>query len=191
MERIEQAEMQSCRLREQPGAAALDPPEDLAASVTVSGSQYHVDLGEGLKQSRFHCVRKDRTCSCGTANCIAIAAVRAYLLNGGRRARNGLPPTRCPICGGKTTPDQTWNGKYTHEPGWRCEYGGLKHFLDVKAARIRQAQAENPWLIPPAPGYPGVRRDEIMTFEECAAISCKVFEESGREAPYKGFDPTA
>jgi hypothetical protein len=188
MERIEQAAMLPRRLREQPGSA-LDPPEDLAASVKVTGSEYRVDLGDD-SQTRYHRVQKDRTCSCGTANCIAIAAVRAYLLNGGKRAQNGLPPTRCPICGGKTTPDPAWNGKYTSEPGWRCEHGGLKHFLDAKAARIQQAQAENPWLIPPVPGYPGVRRDEIMTFEECAAISRSVLEELNCEVPCKGFDPT-
>jgi hypothetical protein len=188
MERIEQAAMPPRRLREQPDAA-LDPPEDLAASVKVTGSEYRVDLGDD-SQTRYHRVQKDRTCSCGTANCFAIAAVRAYLLNGGKRARDGLPPTRCPICSGRTMPDPAWNGKYTHEPGWRCEHGGLKHFLDAKTARILQAQAKNPWLIPPAPGYPGVRRDEIMTFEECAAISRKVLEESNCEVPCKGCDPT-
>ncbi len=81
----------------------------------------------------------------------------------------GMPP--CPICGSRTYRDSTWDGKYTHTLGWRCEIGGLSHFLEAKANKIRQQQAENPWLIPPAPGYPGVRRDELMTWEECQAVN--------------------
>ncbi len=81
--------------------------------------------------------------------------------------KEGMPP--CPICGSRTYRDRIWDGKYTHKLGWRCERGGLRHFLEAKAERIKKQMAENPWLIPPAPGYPGVRRDELMTWEECQA----------------------
>jgi hypothetical protein len=79
----------------------------------------------------------------------------------------GMPP--CPICGSKTYRDRTWDGKYTKTLGWRCEKGSLRHFLEAKAAKIKKQIAENPWLIPPVPGYPGVRRDALVTWEECEA----------------------
>ena len=93
--------------------------------------------------------------------------MRQYLQAGGQRAPDpeGMPP--CPICGGKTYRDRTWDGKYTRTLGWRCQKGGLRHFLEAKAEKIRRQQAANPWLIPPVPGYPGVRRDEILTWEDC------------------------
>ena len=77
----------------------------------------------------------------------------------------GMPS--CPICGSRTYRDRTWDGRYTHTLGWRCEKGGLRHFLEEKARGIRIQQAKNPWLLPPAPGYPGVRRNELMTWEDC------------------------
>ncbi len=137
-------------------------------SVSIHGSQYLVDFGLG-SQPRFHTVSKTKECSCGVPYCEAIEAVRQYLQAGGLRAPDpeGMPP--CSICGGRTYRDRTWDGKYTHTLGWRCEKGGLRHFLEAKAERIRKQLAENPWLIPPAPGYPGVRRDELMTYEECQA----------------------
>ncbi len=144
--------------------------------VSIQGSQYLVDFGQG-SQPRFHTVNKTRNCSCGEPGCEAIEAVRQYLQAGGQRAPDleGMPP--CPICGGRTYRDRTWDGKYTHTLGWRCEKGGLHHFLEAKAEKIRRQQVENPWLIPPVPGYPGVRRDELMTCEECQAAIKQV--ESG------------
>ena len=88
----------------------------------------------------------------------------------------GMPP--CPICGSKTYRDRTWDGKYTKTLGWRCEKGGLRHFLEAKSARIKRQLAENPWLLPPAPGYPGVRRDEMMTWEECQAAYRQLYFEA-------------
>ena len=88
----------------------------------------------------------------------------------------GMPP--CPICGSKTYRDRTWDGKYTKTLGWRCEKAGLRHFLEAKAERIKQQLAENPWLIPPAPGYPGVLRDELMTWEECQVAYRQLFFEA-------------
>ena len=152
-------------------------------TVSVQGYLYLVDFGSGSSQ-RFHRVNKTKECSCGATFCQAIEAVRLYLQAGGVRApdREGMPP--CPICGSKTYRDRNWNGKYTKELGWRCTNGGLHHFLQAKTERIKKNFAENPWLIPPAPGFPGVRRDELMTWEECEALSRKVFQETG-------YDPTA
>jgi len=154
-----------------------------APSVSIQGCGYLVDFGSDCEQ-RFHRVSKNKECSCGATYCEAIDAVRFYLQAGGDRAPDpeGMPP--CPICGSKTYRDRNWDGKYTKELGWRCTKGGLRHFLDAKAERIKKNLAENPWLIPPAPGYPGVRQDELMTWEECEAINRKVFLETG-------YDPTA
>lgn len=157
-----------------------DPPDP---TVSIQGYQYLVDLGR-KENPRFHRVSKDKTCSCGAPYCDAIDAVRRYLQAGGTRAPEPLDPAVCPICGAKTFRDPKWDGKYTKTLGWRCQTGGLSHFLQAKAQRIQKNLAENPWLFPPVPGYPGVRRDEIMTWEECAAISRRVFEETG-------YDPTA
>ena len=135
-------------------------------SVSIQGYQYLVDFGSGSVH-RFHRVNKNKECCCGGARV---------------PDPEGMPP--CPICGSKTYRDRNWDGKYTKELGWRCTKGGLRHFLDAKAERIKKNLAENPWLIPPAPGYPGVRRDELMTWEECEAINRKIFLETG-------YDPTA
>ena len=135
-------------------------------AVCVQGYQYRVDFGPG-SSPRYHLVGKDKACSCGARFCEAIDAVRIYLQAGGQRAPDpeGLPP--CPVCGSKTYRDRAWDGKYTRTFGWRCARGGLRHFLEAKAEKIRRQQAANPWLIPPVPGDPGVRRDEILTWEDC------------------------
>ena len=153
-----------------------------APTVSVLSYQYLVDFGTGAVM-RYHRVNKAKECSCGDLYCDAIEAVRQYLQAGGTRAPDPVPEFLCPICGAKTYPDHRWDGKYTKTPGWRCQNGGMRHFLEVKGKQIQQQLAENPWLIPPAPGYPGVRRDEVLTFEECEAISRKVFLETG-------YDPT-
>lgn len=159
------------------------PPVDVPApAVSVLGYQYLVDFGAGAAM-RYHRVNKAKECSCGAPYCEAIEAVRQYLQAGGARAPDPPPEFSCPICGVKTYPDHRWDGKYTKTPGWRCEKGGARHFLEAKGKQIQQQLAENPWLIPPAEDYPGVRRDEVLTFEECEAISRKVFLETG-------YDPT-
>jgi len=162
------------------------PPDNLVGSyphVSIQGFQYLVDFGAG-ETVRYHRVNKDKTCSCDTPFCEAIEVVRLYLQAGGQRAPEPVTKPTCPICGAKTYPDHQWDGKYTKSPGWRCEKAGLRHFLEAKSERIKKQLAENPWLIPPVPGYPGVKRDEVMTWEECEAISRKVFLETG-------YDPTA
>lgn len=153
-----------------------------APTVSIAGSHYLVDL-DGPDGPRLHRVSKDKTCSCGAPHCEAIEAVRQYLQGGGARAPEPAEPTVCPICGAKTLPDPRWNGPYTRSPGWRCRSGGLSHFLLAKAQHIRQRQAENPWLFPPAPAYPGVRREDILTWQECDAFNRKVYAETG-------YDPT-
>jgi hypothetical protein len=151
--------------------------------VSLHEDHYIVDFGKN-HNIRFHQVGKNKECSCGVPDCEAIEAVRQYLLAGGRRAE--MPPegSGCPICGSKTYPDHTWDGKYTRTFGWRCVKGGLRHFLEAKAKRIQKQQAENPWLIWPAMDYPGLRRDDLMTSEQCEAMQRKVFPETGH-------DPTA
>ncbi len=129
-----------------------------------------------------HIVDKDKKCSCGDRHCRSVLAVTDYLRKGGQLAPGGMPP--CPICGSKTFRDRAWDGKYTRELGWRCQKGGLGHFLQAKAERIQKNLAENPWLFPPASGYPGVRRDEILTWEECEAKMRKYCLETG-------YDPNA
>jgi hypothetical protein len=153
-----------------------------AATVSVQGFVYLVDFGLGSVH-RFHRVNKNRECSCGTSYCEAIDAVRLYLQAGGARAPSPEEMPPCPICGSKTYHDRNWDSKYSKELGWRCTNGGLHHFLEAKAERVKKQLAENPWLIPPVPGYPGIRRDELMTWEECEAINRKVFLETG-------YDPT-
>jgi hypothetical protein len=150
--------------------------------VSIHGNQYLVDFGPE-QDPRYHMVNKDKTCSCGAAFCEAIQAVRQYLQAGGMRAPESLDTSACPICGGKTYRNPCWDGKYTKTLGWRCENGGVGHFLQTKQALIQKNLAENPWLYPPKPGYAGVRRDEILTAEECSAARARVFMETG-------YDPT-
>jgi hypothetical protein len=149
-----------------------------APCVLIRGCEYHVDLGTD-HHHRIHRVNKNKECSCGAPFCEAIDAVRLYLQAGGARAPDpsGLPP--CPICGEKTYRDINWDGKITRDLGWRCSSGGLSHFLQVKTERIRKQFLKNPWLFPPAPGYPGVRRDELMTWETCERIHQQVFLTTG------------
>ena len=136
----------------------IDPP---AAVVSVQGCQYRVDLGAG-SAPRFHTVSKNKECSCGAPNCEAIEAVRQYLLSGGLRAPDPEGMPACPICGSRIFPDRTWDGKYTRTSGWRCEKGGLRHFLEDKAARIKKHLAENPHRVPPALVHPGIRQDQLI-----------------------------
>lgn len=153
-------------------------------TVTAQGCRYRVRLPGG----EVHFVRKDRTCSCGTLDCEAIQAVHQYLKAGGQRADDLPVPLRCPICGGKTVEDRRWqdtaNGKKGF--GWRCENGGIRHWMQDKTARIQRQFVDHPWLFKPVYDEngncvsPGIRRDEIMTFEQCQAMHRRT-----------GYDPTA
>jgi len=113
---------------------------DLAGRPTrirVIGYTYLVDFGPST-QPRFHTVNKQRSCSCPLKEtCPAIEAVAEYLRNGGQRAPDPMPP--CPICGAEVVRDRKWDGKYTKELCWRCTIGGLRHFLEAKAERIKEA----------------------------------------------------
>jgi hypothetical protein len=113
--------------------------------IRVVGYIYLVDFGP-TTQPRFHTVNKQRRCSCELgADCPAIEAVAEYLRNGGQRAPDPLPPcptlrsAQCGVCGAETVRDRKWDGKNTKEPGWRCSEGGLTHFLQAKAERIKEA----------------------------------------------------
>mgnify|MGYP000844975644 FL=1 len=156
--------------------------------VFVAGFEYHVKLWD---ETTFSTVTREKVCSCGEPKCAHIAAVTKYLRSGGRRPPD--PVFLCPICGGKTVVDTQWldrDDEGRKRYGWRCENGGLRHFLDAKAERIKKRLAANLWLFPPVYDetgkcvYEGVRRDEVVTAEECGKISLKVFQETG-------YDPTA
>ena len=109
---------------------------DLPTRVMVVEYRYKVDFGPSVKP-RVHLVDKQRRCSCELdAVCPAIEAVAEYLRSGGQRAPDPMPP--CPICGAETVRDRKWDGKYTKELGWRCTAGGLRHFLEAKAERIKE-----------------------------------------------------
>jgi hypothetical protein len=109
----------------------------LPTRIRVVGYFYLVDFGPAT-QPRFHTVDKQRRCSCELGEgCPAIEAVAEYLRHGGQRAPN--PMLSCPICGAEIVRDRYWNGKYTKELGWRCTAGGISHFLQAKAERIKQA----------------------------------------------------
>lgn len=109
--------------------------------ILVIGSSYLVDFGP-TTQPRFHAVNKQRSCSCPLKEtCPAIEAVVEYLRNGGQRTPDPMPP--CPICGAQTVRDRKWDGRYTKESGWRCTAGGLRHFLEAKAVRIKAALRRN------------------------------------------------
>ncbi len=157
--------------------------------VFVSGFEYHVKLEY---ESDFKVVTKDRVCSCGKTKCAHVKAVAAYLKAGGQRAPDRPAPT-CSICGGKIFVDRTWTDRDTEGrriPGWRCEKGGLSHFLEAKAERVKKRLADNPWLFLPVYDdsgscvYPGVRRDEIITAEQCQVINQRIYQETG-------YDPRA
>ena len=110
---------------------------DRSTRIRVVGYTYLVDFGQST-QPRFHTVNKQRSCFCSLKEtCPAIEAVAEYLRNGGQRAPDPMPP--CPICGAEVVRDHKWDGKYTKEVGWRCTAGGLRHFLEAKAERIKEA----------------------------------------------------
>jgi hypothetical protein len=150
--------------------------------VIVHGFAYCVHLGsdpEGL-----HMVSKTKVCSCGQRDCQAIRVVHEYLKAGGQRAPD---PLLCPICGGMTFEDRRWTDTINGIKGfgWRCEKGGIRHWMQDKTARIQRQLAGNPWLFEPvydengACIYAGVRRDEVMTFEQCQAINQRIYHETG------------
>jgi len=156
--------------------------------VFVSGFEYHVKLWD---ETTFSTVTREKVCSCGEPKCAHLAAVVRYLRAGGRRPPD--PVFLCPVCGGKTVVDGRWldrdeNGR--RRAGWRCENGGLRHFLEAKAERIKKRLAANPWLFPPVYDeagecvYEGVLRADVLTWDECQEISLKVYLETG-------YDPRA
>ena len=110
---------------------------EMPTRIRIVGYIYLVDCGPTI-QPRFHTVNNQLRCSYKLgAECPAVEPVTEYLRNGGQRAPDPMPP--CPICGAEVVRDQEWDGKYTKELGWRCTAGGLNHFLQAKAERIKDA----------------------------------------------------
>lgn len=134
----------------------------MSNSVRIEGSAYRVVFADSPKED--HLVKKDRTCSCGEKDCLAIKAVGDYLRAGGKRAPEPLPP--CPVCGGSTYQDWEHKNPHTHELAWVCNSGGRSHYLQAKAKRIQENMAKHPRL-------------ELMTFEECRQLQERVFRETG------------
>jgi hypothetical protein len=153
-------------------------PANEEVEVTVVGSNYRVvDPKLGI-----HYVTKEKTCNCGVSACPAINAVAVYLKNGGKRAPEF--PKSCPICGAAIHRDPVWDFDHSHRPGWQCEKGGLSHFLEFNTRRIAKQFTQDPWLFPPVflEGicvYPGIRREELLTWEECNLILMNEFLETG------------
>jgi hypothetical protein len=87
------------------------------ANVIVVGSKYKVNFSSSIKP-QVHLVDRLMQCSCSLGNdCPAVKAVAVYLQSGGQRAFDSLP--LCPICGAFTLRDRKWDGRYTHDIGWR------------------------------------------------------------------------
>jgi hypothetical protein len=146
--------------------------------VSVVGNSYRVIDSK----SSTHYVTKEKTCSCGVPDCTAIKLVAVYLKKGGKRAPDF--PKACPICGAAIHRDPTWDCHYSHRPGWRCEKGGLAHFLEFNTRRIAKQFSEDPWIFHPVflDGicvYPGIRREELLTWEECNRALTSEFLETG------------
>lgn len=91
-------------------------------SVKAKDGYYEVFVGQRDCNSVFF-VDKQRTCSCGDADCAHVEAVSAYLKSGGRRAAPALLhgiATRCPVCESLTDGQRVW----------RCSTGGYVHYFE-------------------------------------------------------------
>lgn len=153
-------------------------PANNEIEVSVVGNSYRVIDSK----SSTHYVTKEKTCNCGVPDCPAIKAVANYLRKGGKRAPDF--PKACPICGAAIHRDPTWDLHRSHRPGWRCEKGGLVHFLEYNTRRIAKQFSEDPWLFHPVflDGiciYPGIRREELLTWEECDRLLNNEFLKTG------------
>ena len=108
---------------------------DSSATVMVNGGVYLVDLGPH-HTLRFHTVKKDKSCSCGTKNCLAVKAVDAYLRGGGQRApeqsRLADLPECCPICESAIT---------RRGSDWACTRNTL-HYHQFRVQRLRAARQQ-------------------------------------------------
>ena len=99
--------------------------------ITVAGG-YRVTLSSGL-----HFVDKQRQCSCGCLNCLAIRAVAAYLKSGGIRAPDATDMTGstcfpCPVCG------ESAQGSLAAK-AWMCR-ADRAHYWAWRIALIRSAR---------------------------------------------------
>jgi hypothetical protein len=157
--------------------------------ITAGDFYYLVDFGEGIIP-RYHYVFNTAggmICLCAQgANCPATmfvqehrAGIEMQLETAADEERRTLAaeligqmpeghlltfiPKRCPECGGLTSSDPIWNGKYTGQKGWKCLSHGISCFIRYKGRGIAERRRQNPdpWIIPPVEGYPGVRLNEL------------------------------
>ncbi len=123
--------------------------------VMVITGGYQVDLGPSPRRSpRFHLVLKDRTCNCGTSDCLGVRAVEAHLKTGGMRAPDGSALKSltgpCPICHGAT---RSIDGR------WEC-LDDKSHYWLYRVTRIQAAREKYlNSLLPEARAY----REDIAT----------------------------
>lgn len=108
-----------------------------STTVKVDGCSYLVTDA----QNKTHTVEKDRTCSCGKANCWHVRQVREYLNHGGEKAsdRNEAPS---PYFEAMFTGQYLSTKPQTNEPPERVPLtpnANLKEFFQ-RAERIRSKQ---------------------------------------------------
>lgn len=118
-----------------------------SAEVFVSGYFYAVDLGTDLTP-RHHRVGIDGKCTCKLGRaCPAVAQVRAYLAEGGKRVKRPpygfypVAPVKCPVCGADVYVDLSLSSP-NRGAGWGCAVGGKSHYwlhrahINIHRARL-------------------------------------------------------
>lgn len=55
-----------------------------------------------------------------------------------------IPDQKCPMCGSRIYSDPVWNDRMHKIPGWRCESGGLLHYLQWRANKMMARRGQVP-----------------------------------------------
>ena len=116
-------------------------------TVMVVGFFYAVDLGDHVRP-QHHRVGINAECTCALGcSCPAVEAVRAYLVEGGKRAERPaygfypVRPAKCPVCHAKTAIAKSLNSRNRGE-GWICPSGKChywQHRATISAMRQKLA----------------------------------------------------